>query len=195
MQCGIDAAFLLRPESIVRRRSKHADSGYFCYFFARSDIENTDALVQQIASKTGLRAVRLRHWLSMVPWLSDWQYRQSLKTIRDARFVVSDTYHCCVNAMNIERPVIGLGRAECGQKGTLGDFKKAELFRMHDLSSLYCTVTSPNVSATEISEIMDKAHAIIDDPAQLTRNFATLRRQKAEYEALLLDTITKDARD
>jgi hypothetical protein len=183
---GIDAAFLCRPQDLPLAQLRWRSRRSFTFFFGRSRLRNTEELIRRIARETGLRPVHLKRWLSLTPKFVHWQYLRSLKHIHNSQFVLSDAYHCCINAINRERPAFGVGRWERAQTGTLSDFKKQELFRMHGLDDLYTAVTSPELSEDNMCSIVEKACALMDDFGFAERRYAKLRTQRAEYEALLL---------
>lgn len=121
---GIDCAFLLDSDAAP------ADTGTFCYHFARSGFEDVDGLVRAVQAATGLRPVHLAEWFRLPDATADAAFTRMRQEMLGARFVLTDTYHVCVNALTLGVPTYCVGRAAAGQVGTLGDFKKKVLFDM-----------------------------------------------------------------
>ncbi len=132
VKAGMDCAFLLPPLPEAPREDM------FTYFFGRSKLEEPERLVAMVEERTGLRGKAVPAWLRLDHRTAPEDFAASRRQLARSRFVLSDTYHFCINSFILGTPVIGLGRAEVAQNGTLGDFKKRVLFDMLGLQSLYC---------------------------------------------------------
>ena len=184
---GIDAAVLNRPSGLSRHpRPRNT----FVWFLHRSGLSAVDKhrLVSTVALATGLRPVHLTRWLKMNYLVWDWQFRRMVRQMEDAAFCLSDTYHCLINAMAKDVPVIGLGRQVNVQSGTLGDFKKRELFDMFDLGGQYVETPVDDLSADAIEHVIGKARSIVDGPDD-HRLYGTLDRKADEYRQLLASVL------
>lgn len=137
---GVDAAFLLDPYAIYPELQQVGSSNTFAYYFARSRLSNIPRLLMMIWLKTGCRPVPVKNWLKMNIRNPDETYFNAMSKIKSAKFIVSDTYHCLINSMNLDKNVIGIGRKVDSQDGTLGDFKKKILFDDYGLSDFYIEV-------------------------------------------------------
>lgn len=166
LELGTDCAFLQAPLT-----SSRPPEGTFVYFFWRSRLDNVDDLVREMERRTGLRGEAIDMWLSLKK-AKDW--KTAFDTMRSkmasAQFVVSDTYHVCVNAMQMRKPVVGVGRAADKQVGTLGDFKKRVLFEMFDLHEHYLEVDETGADEDLAGRLLERIghvkrlHRSGDDP-------------------------------
>lgn len=140
IELGVDAAFLLDPFAVYPELEQVAPSNTFAYYFSRSKLSNIPLLLMTIWLKTGCRPVPIKNWLKMDISNPDGTYLNAMSKIKSAKFVVSDTYHCLINSMNLEKNVVGIGRKVDSQNGTLGDYKKKILFDDYGLSDFYIEV-------------------------------------------------------
>ncbi|WP_084709807.1 polysaccharide pyruvyl transferase family protein [Nesterenkonia alba] len=143
---GLDAAFL-QPRSAPIQNVK-GDSYFFSYLFGRSKLEGTEALVESVEKDTGCTGNLLSRWFSLPSGSWEQKFGQLQEQLRRSHFVVTDTYHVAVNAMQLGVPVIGIGRTAQRQEGTVGDFKKRELFTMFGLEEAYIEVQDPNLETS-----------------------------------------------
>ncbi|MFC7703567.1 polysaccharide pyruvyl transferase family protein [Plastorhodobacter daqingensis] len=132
VQQGMDCAFLLPPLPPMEKQD------IFTCFFGRSGFEAPERLIAMVEEQTGLRAAPINTWLKLRDSTADADFEAARHQILQSRFVLTDTYHLSINSFTLGVPVIGMGRAEERQRGTLGDFKKKILFDMLNLRSLYC---------------------------------------------------------
>lgn len=184
VRSGVDCAFLqAAPEGGGRM-----DPPSFVYFFRRSGIDNVPEVVKEIERSTGFRGIDLSGWLGLKSGKWESSFAEMRETINSSKFVVSDTYHLCVNALQLGRPVIGVGRAQSHQRGTLGDFKKRVLFRMFNLEEFYYEVQDKvdNVDvdsfAAFVSNLLNEPPT--EDPLYLVR---AKTREFAENLQAVLD--------
>jgi hypothetical protein len=86
-----------------------------------------------------------------------------LAAIGQYRFIVTDTYHLCVNAWRAGRPAICFGNSELASKPqTLADYKKRVLYEMYDASDFYFS-TSSLESAASKKQTMEKMLKLMSD--------------------------------
>ena len=130
VECGMDMAFLQRGRTSQPQNS-------FSYFFFRSKLVGMEKLIAQISKTTNLNGRELKGWLSLPNLSLDRTFQRLRQQISESRFVITDTYHVAVNSMNLGVPVFCIGRPVEAQNGTVGDFKKKELFRMLGLKKMY----------------------------------------------------------
>jgi hypothetical protein len=128
---GLDCAFLLAPPTRPEARP------YFAYYFGRSKFAEPWRLVGEVSQRTGIQGRPIDGWLSVNAHNAHHVFERCRATLAGAAFVISDTYHVCVNAMAAGVPVFGIGRDHTVQHGTLGDFKKRTLFAMFNLQDSY----------------------------------------------------------
>ena len=179
---GTDCAFLLDSDEQTEKQST------FCYHFGRSGFTNTAKLVSTLESETGLRAVPLTNWLNTYANDTDKVFRTLRRSIAESRFVVTDTYHVCVNAMNQKTPVFGIGRHSDKQKGTLGDFKKQTLFEMMKLEDFYLAQHGDDESQL-LKQTVESIHSFLNQPSTETfsgANFDTLKQRVDNFKRQLI---------
>lgn len=131
---GLDCAFLLDPDTDP---DPAARTGTFCHHFARSGFDDVAGLVGSVQAATDLRPVHLDKWFRLPDATAATDFAAMRQAMTQASFVLTDTYHVCVNALTLGVPVYCLGRAAAGQTGTLGDFKKKVLFDMMGAQAFY----------------------------------------------------------
>jgi len=127
---GMDCAFLLPPTQVEKKDQ-------FCYFFGRSGFDEAKWLIDSVARKTGLQPVELSNWLSLSKSSAASAFADLRDQIAASRFAITDVYHLAINSFVQRIPVVGLGKRETVQRGTLGDFKKRQLFAMVGQSDTY----------------------------------------------------------
>lgn len=94
------------------------------------------------------------------------------------RFIVTDTYHLCVNAWRVGTPAICFGSPEDSPKHqTLGDYKKRVLYEMYDASDFYFSTSSLS-SAASRDRAVEKVLRLIAD-----ESIATAIRQRIRAHA------------
>lgn len=151
---GIDAAFLLDQEKIYPSLRNQNKNSTFVYFFGRSNFSDVESLIKSIEKASGLRAVKLNDWLSMNRLSYDITLFHALKSIKNASFVLTDTYHLAINSMNLDVPVVGFGVKSESQTDTCGDFKKRVLFDQFSIGDFYIE-SEPNKLNEKIDEILE----------------------------------------
>lgn len=128
---GLDCAFLLDDHA------ERDETGTFCFKFARSGFADVAGLVRSVEAATGLRPVHLEKWIGLPGDTGVADFARMRQEILGAHFVLTDTYHVCVNALTQGVPTYCLGRATAGQLSTTGDFKKKVLFDMMQAEAFY----------------------------------------------------------
>lgn len=156
---GIDAAFLL-DHSNLGIDLGGINNKTFCTFFARSKIKKIDQIITQIEQNTGLKAVSVDDWFSCGAGRSDRVFKEMISAMSRAQFIISDTYHFCVNSLTLGIPVVSIGRDTTDQVGTLGDHKKKTLFDMFGLGSSYVTTTHSVVREQFAADVYEAIDAV-----------------------------------
>lgn len=160
---GLDCAFLQAPaERAETVQEDPGEEGTFVYYFRRSKLDDPRRLVTEIEAATGYRGVELKSWIPLKRGAWDDEFEGLKKLIGSAQFVVSDTYHVCVNAMHSRVPVIGVGRQSTEQIGTIGDFKKKVLFEMFDLGHLYHEIPAGQAEAETRRQMVKTVEAALE---------------------------------
>ncbi|MBL3556719.1 MULTISPECIES: polysaccharide pyruvyl transferase family protein [Marinobacter] len=183
---GMDCAFLLNTPEASKERTQT-----FCYHFGRSGFQETSDAVIKLEKKTGLKGVPLTNWLNTDPTHARIVFPRLRRQIAEARFVFTDTYHICVNSMNLNTPVFGVGRHSSQQKGTLGDFKKKVLFEMVGLSDFYKDAdseTDKQFLENMVNYITRNPIIQIDD-TRVNGTFAKLNDQAGSFKEKLKSEI------
>jgi len=150
IEAGMDCAWLLDPPAARRGRR----GGYFACFLGRTLGEGDRGLFHEIGRRTGLKPVWVE-WLRLgkSPWLADRRFRRKRRLLAGARFVVTDTYHLAINALNCGTPVVCLfDGSRQGQDGTLGDYKKLALMEQLGLADWLLEVSDAQRLAARIVE-------------------------------------------
>ncbi|MGV0958411.1 MAG: polysaccharide pyruvyl transferase family protein [Limnohabitans sp.] len=177
---GIDSAFLLDHENVYPSLRNQGKNSTFAYFFVRSDFSDVDVLVKSVEKSTGLRAVKINDWLSMNRLSYDITFFEALKAIKNASFVLTDTYHLAINSMNLGIPIVGFGLEAESQTNTCGDFKKKILFDEFSLGDFYIEAKSTKLNE-KIDQVL-KMISKIDDFA-----FSKIIEKKQSYRHTLID--------
>jgi len=187
IECGVDAAFLVQDHHVGKLPLELKPGGYFTYFFGRSQINNADRILSEVSKATGLKPICLNKWLSLSFRGWDKDFSEMTTLIYNSAFLLSDTYHCCVNALAMRRPVIGLGQSVAEQRGTLGDYKKKTLFSMFDLSDYY--IEQSVEGGDQMSKIVDHAKNYSRDNI-IGSYFDTVARKTEAYRTSLVNELS-----
>jgi len=175
---GMDCAWLLRHPPPPDR----SGSRYFVCFLGRTLRGRDRGFLDALARRTGLRPVWL-DWLNLDKprFVADWRFRQMQRRIAGAAFVVTDTYHLVINALNRGVPAVCLhDGSQSAQDGTLGDCKKVALLEQLGLPGLLVDVTTPDDLAGRIAAAVEATAG----PA-LEAPLAAFARRRADYVDLL----------
>lgn len=185
---GLDAAFLFSPERAFPALSSVKENRTFCFFFGRSELAGTDALIAQLARETGLRPVELTLWHKLSRRRARKEFMQMLQAMRAAAFTITDTYHCAINAMTLARPVLCLGRAPSGELTTLNEQKKRTLFEMLGLGAHYVESPTAQIVSEQMAQVSELAVAFAarPDPQEI---YGDLRLQTDQYRDRLKNAI------
>ncbi len=183
--CGVDAAFLSPKPPAPAETAPD-----FAWFFKRSKLSPAEhgSLLGAVEQETGLAPRYLGDWLRLHFWTWDREYRQLIENMRTARLLVTDTYHCCVNAMAMRKPVVGIGRKADAQTGTLGDYKKKILFEMFGLSDFYVEIGDEGFDEAATARVRAAARQALDR-AGSEDLFAEVARQTEAYRTRLAQAL------
>jgi polysaccharide pyruvyl transferase WcaK-like protein len=185
VQQGIDAAFLLDHARLGIKTNPCRDRT-FCTFFGRSEIGGMDALVADLERRTGLKAVPVSNWFKCRWKHADRQFGEMIATMARANFILTDTYHLCVNALNLGVPVVAVGRQTNEQAGTLGDHKKKVLFKMFGLGNNYIATLRDEVHQEFHDQVVEAVtRALSAAPGRVD----ALNTRISRYRNLLSETV------
>lgn len=155
VEAGMDCAWLLDPPAPTRLRR----SSRFAVFLGRTLKDHDHEFIRTLEARTGLKAVWL-DWLKLgkAPRRADRHFRDMRGLLVEARFVVTDTYHLTINALNCGTPTVCLydGQKKT-QDGTLGDYKKFALLEQLGLLDWLVDVSDPHNLAERIALCMESA--------------------------------------
>lgn len=179
---GVDCAFLQNKPSHLDKQQ------HFCYFFGRSGFSHIDKLIDQLSKLLGLKAINLERWVSLNRDSAVETFAHMRAQINSAQFILTDTYHVCVNSMQSSRPVICLGKTAQHQDGTLGGFKKKQLFHMFKGSTFYI---EQHNSTTDTQYYKDVIAEIQKHFPELERKFDTVLNSVRQQKAKMLSEIIR----
>jgi len=149
------------PAMMKITNHNHNDTeNHFVYYFSRSNISSSEKLISQIADKLQLTPVELKNWnYFQGNFESRWQNFNKL--IKSSKFVLTDTYHCAVNAISLNKIPLVLSNPAHQQHGTLGDFKKQILLRdCHISKYLFETDETGSLTTETQKSILDMANSL-----------------------------------
>lgn len=190
IRTGVDAAFLLDSHSFVPDDGRTWSARSFSYFFGRSGITGLSQLLLSLGLHFRAFPSELEGWLSVTPEREGWEQLSAfLCQVSRSQFVVTDTYHLCVNAMNLGVPVVGVGRYSDEQEGTLGDYKKQTLFQMFGQKENYIAIQKPRLSSEDRRSVRQAVRRLLSSSngavSASSRIRARVQAYKAELEASL----------
>jgi hypothetical protein len=183
---GCDPAFLLDdavefPDALTSTALEE-----FCFFFGRSSLINVDALVEKIESKTGLKAVKLEKWLKLNKYDAHREVGEMMEKIGAARFVITDTYHLCVNALRIGTPAICLAGDDEKQMSSLSDYKKKVLFKSFEIEDFYHSKLRDLSECGEASRVISGVERVMDRSFTEAK-MEQVRNKVSEFRCLASD--------
>jgi hypothetical protein len=147
VEAGLDGAFLLAPAGFVSRGASTRPSP-LRYFFGRSGFTGTNRLLLKAGLALRRPPRQMPGWLDVRPEHNGRTYIAcQFDRIRGAAAVLTDTYHLCVNALNLGVPVVGIGKPAARQITAAGDFKKSVLFDSLGLRDFYVDRPALDVEA------------------------------------------------
>jgi hypothetical protein len=167
LSLGMDCAFL-QDRDIEEKKSD-----LFCYFFGRSGYKDTGLLIDALRSKFQLQALDLSGWLRLNAKTAERDFAELRRRISSARFVLSDTYHVCINAINLGTTVICLGKEVKSQFGTLGDFKKRQLLVDLGLERFYLSASRIDKQTTQ--RVLELASNHLRDERDEVPEFSSIK--------------------
>lgn len=141
---GIDAAFLLSRGDPVDTSTE--ETKRIGYSFGRRLSQDPAALARMQKFVGGIaERLDLQHQLD-VSWLSASRddpigaVLTKIEDIRSCDLIITDTYHCAINALREGVPTLCIGRGAEALGGTLGEKKKELLFSMFNARDFYVFV-------------------------------------------------------
>lgn len=179
VQPGMDCAWLLR----FPPRPDLGDSSYFVCFLGRTLRRKNQKFIGELACRTGLRPIRV-DWMNLrrPRFIAQWNFERMHRLIAGARFVVTDTYHLTVNALNRGVRTVCLYDAEQSETdGTCGDAKKHALLQQAGMTTMLVDVGGQQSLADRIWERLQSVNPTVEAEA-----FANIVRRRENYRAKLL---------
>lgn len=145
---GIDPSFLLSPFDDVRwqQSTPLVERTRLGYSFGRGPAKDADSLakmnafVRAVADNVGATDIVNLSWLKSRKEDPVQGLLKKLSTINSCRAVVTDTYHCAINALREGIPAICIGDGAESPTSTLSDKKKEILYLMFNIKDLYVFV-------------------------------------------------------
>ena len=176
---GMDCAWLLP----FAPRANTDDSSYFVCFLGRTLRRQSRRFLGELARMQGLRPIWI-DWMNLnrPRFIAHWNFERMHRLIAGARFVVTDTYHLTINALN--RGVRTVCLYDAGQSesdGTCGDAKKRALLEQLGMTSMLVDVQGEKSLAGRIAERLESV-----DPQAEAEAFANIARRREGYRATLL---------
>ena len=153
---GLDTAMLIDHHALYPTLKSVKPSDTFAYVFGRSGFHQLPELLHEVEERSGLKAVDLPFWHSLRASKADRQMQHMLEVIASAKFVLTDTYHCAINAITMGKPVFCLGINQAEQSVTVGEPKKRILFRMMGLKQNYLEFDEPDLDKNTRKFITDR---------------------------------------
>ena len=121
MTQGLDPAMLLDHSALYPHLKSVKQSDTFAYVFGRSGFLHIPHLLRELEDKTGLKGVDLPFWHRLDAFKADRQMQRMMEAIASAKFILTDTYHCAVNAITFGKLVFCLGVNQPTQSATVSE--------------------------------------------------------------------------
>jgi len=184
LDAGIDCAFLLHKNQAAKKMNQ------FACLFKRTQLDDIGSLIEGLNRHTGLSSTRLDNWLSLKRHSADKMFNTNIETVACSTFVLTDTYHVCVNAMRLGVPVFAIGRKSKNQEGTVGDFKKKTLFEMFNASQFYFTIDENEDEYEFYQNVIEKIHEFISSPTNIYDEIQdSMSRQQVSFKEKIIKFI------
>lgn len=180
---GFDCAALLGKERIRTR------GDYFLYFFGRSmRLRDARPLVRQLERMLGIRG-RWMRWLGRsVPLLQDihGRYIRYSELISRAKFVLTDTYHLCINSLLRGTPAVALGRGVSEATSTRSDAKKFILYSMIEQPGMVFDLgESREISRRTIDGVTERALSVCSSEEARLRSLGSFEVKRERFKRVL----------
>lgn len=152
----LDCAFLLEDDIHQPKRNQVTTYLY------RSSLSTLYNLEKHLEDKYGFLVLN-NPWLEL-PDERQKAFNSYTNDMRQSLFTITDTYHFAINSLRLGTISICIGRKETNQIGTLGDFKKKELYKTLGLLDFYIEIDE-NASTEAIFDLIDETiNFTIDNP-------------------------------
>lgn len=201
---GIDCAFTLRDEDLEQlpRFVKAPSKSGIGVFFGRSpDKPRLLSFARQLGNKLGEKPTWL-HWFwssrrVRIPARvhgfsianSEFYPGELLSALSACRFVVTDTYHLCINAWRMGIPAICVGMGASTSSDSLADKKKEILYEMYDAREFYVFGENLKTHSGKQHEIT-RAAAALRDPWLIAKIINNIERQRIAAEQRFDDALS-----
>ena len=131
----------------ILKHEPRREKDFFVYYFSRSILKNADELISSVSKKLNLEARELKNWNRANEDYED-RWKNLSDLIKESRFLITDTYHCAVNAISLHKIPLVISNPSASQSGTLGDFKKKVLLEDCRLSDYHFESDEANCIST-----------------------------------------------
>ncbi|NGP18514.1 polysaccharide pyruvyl transferase family protein [Devosia aurantiaca] len=156
---GVDASFLLEPSG--RLQANASQIGYsFGRGIANSHLARirTDRLVSAIRKDGNFSKIVNLRWLEKTDMPPMVNLQQKLEQITNCALVVTDTYHCAINAWREGVPAFCVGLGTEYAENTLSEKKKELLYSMFNARDFYVyaeriSLVSPHKMARKLLSV------------------------------------------
>lgn len=183
---GLDTAMLLNHYALYPKLKSVKPSNTFAYVFGRSGFRHVPELVKEIEQRSGFKGIELSFWHSLHASKADRQMQDMLEVIESAKFVLTDTYHCTINAITLGKPVFCLGVNQAEQIATVGEPKKRILFRMMGLLQNYLEFDDPVLVEDTREMIIDR---IMSRMGEHTFDIKTISDLKSNFRDTVVNIL------
>ena len=207
---GCDAAFLLEDSDLNQIRGFQRSSGRagVGVFFVRSPCRIRMMLFSRLVGKHLGEKCSWIPWLAYVPnkrrhrWpllalgyfvrCGDTRTGDILSSLSGYRFIVTDTYHLCINAWRMGIPAVCIGEGATRSVTSLGDKKKEVLYEMYGARGFYVFVETLRswrrffAEARRVSDLLrnQAASSQVQQNISMHRGMALQRLSSAIHRAL-----------
>ncbi len=195
---GVDAAFFLEHGPNFSPVRSERRPGYVGYYFSRSSKLSRRTFhshllsrffVKRLASLFGLECKALSWHSKAARGGEERGFGTALAELRDCRYVVTDTYHCAINAWREGTPAICLGRGVGYQGGSLDD-KKKELLYLAMMAQPFYIFSDAIAHAVSTH----RAARALSSPGTVNAVLSNLEVQKRTYAEFVNARLTTAAR-
>lgn len=192
VSAGIDAAFFLDGgvKSSGEQRTRIG------YSFSRT-VGRKSGLIKRMMSRRFCNALSRKAQLPLydVAWKTShgaaMDFHKKLDEIAACGFIITDTYHCAINALRERVPVICVGQGAQHQSTTLGDKKKEYLFHSFMAQDSY-VFTDNSAFMLSCERVAARTLRFVNDYQYLDRVFRNIeigRKNQVNAFRLAIDKL------
>lgn len=182
---GMDCAWLLP----FAPRAENSNWSHFVCFLGRTLRRRSRSFLRELARRTGLRPIWV-DWMNLRQprFIAHWNFERMHRLIAGASFVVTDTYHLTINALNRGVRTICLHDAAQGETdGTCGDAKKGALMTQTGMASMLVDLRAKGSLADRICEKLEGVDARAEAAA-----FENIDRRRKDFRETIQAALKPD---